>query len=90
MKTATLWLTLLAALPCATAVIAQFAPGAARQTLSPAPVSDTSMRTIAMASDSVVWGDALPRESGAVRGFSVVWADAVAGGGEWTSFPAER
>jgi hypothetical protein len=88
MKTATLWLALLAALPCATAVIAQFAHGAARQTVSPSAISDTSMRTIAMASGSVVWGDALVRESGAARDFSVVWADAFADGGEGTSLPA--
>ena len=88
MKTATFWLALLAALPCATAVIAHFAPGAASQTLSPAAISDTSIRTIEMASDSAVQGDALVWESDVVRGFSIVWADAFADGGEGTVLPA--
>ena len=75
MKTASLWLALLAALPCAAGVIVQFANDASGRVLSPAAVSDVSTRTVSMAPDSLVWEDAMLREPGAIRDCSVVWGD---------------
>ena len=84
MKTATLWLTLLAVLPCAVGV-------ACGQFLSPAPVYPASACASPMVADhSVIWGDSLVPRSHGISGFSVVADDTSFTGVEPAPVPQEN
>jgi hypothetical protein len=82
MKTLTLCLVLLAALPCA---------AGNRKTSDDLNVNRRhGGQNFHAAGSSVVWADATPNGQSVIWGSSVVWADAFIGGGEQTIVRGER